>query len=369
MEIKVALHGMDKRCVDRMLTIFTMNFKGQCKHTNVENTDTVIMDMDNKDVETELSSFQQSFPNIPIIIMAKDKVEFDSVIYIAKPAKLDELLTALKEASNKDIDTGLATSKSAHNVAKALQGRIHSPDLNMQTSADFGIYYRPEKFLQGKLVQAIDKSNELDKNIFLKCWKNHWILISPSSHFILQNIGDSKIKTLGLVPLGDEYDQMSFSEHLFSDNEILHMAETPATKVKITSIENFLWDLTVKTARGRIPENTSLNELYVVHRWPNLPRLLHTANASRITAFWLDRPQSINNIIDKLGVPLEDVLTYFSAAKAIGILKSAKRKEDALVIPEIIKTDKKKQGIFSALISKVSRNIIHKKADDLEQVD
>ena len=238
----------------------------------------------------------------------------------------------------------------------------------MHTSADFGIYYRPAKFLQGKLVQAIEKSNELDENIFLKCWKDHWILVSPSTHFLLQNIGDNQIKTLGLVPLGDENDQMAFSEHSFSDNEITHMANTPATKVKITSIENFLWDLTVKTARGRIPEGTSLDELYVVHRWPNLPRLIYTANASRITAFWLDRPQSINNIIDKLGVPLEDVLTYFSAANAIGILKSAKRKEDALITPEIIKADKKKQGIFSALISKVSRNITHKKDDNLEKV-
>jgi len=238
----------------------------------------------------------------------------------------------------------------------------------MHKSADFGIYYRPAKFLQGKLVQAIEKSNELDKNIFLKCWKDHWILVSPSTHFLLQNIGDNQTKTLRLVPLGDENDQMAFSEHSFSENEITHMANTPATKVKITSTENFLWNLTVKTARGRIPEGTSLDELYVVHRWPNLPRLRYTANASRITAFWLDRPQSINNIIDKLGVPLEDVLTYFSAANAIGILKSAKRKEDALITPEIIKADKKKQGIFSALISKVSRNITHKKDDNLEKV-
>lgn len=365
-KIKVALHGMDKRSIDRMLTIFTMNFKGQCEHTDIENSDTVIMDMDDKNVETEWSSFRQNFPDIPVIIMAKDNIKLDGAIYIAKPAKLNELLTSLKETSNKNIETDLTANKSTHNVAKALQNRIHSPNVNTQISGDFGIYYRPAKFLQGKLVQAIEKSNELNKNIFLKCWKDHWILVSPSTNFLLQNIGDNQIKTLGLVPLGDDYDQMSFSEHLFSDNEISHMANTPATKVKVTSIENFLWDLTIKTARGRIPEGTSLDELYVVQRWPNLPRLLHTANASRMTAFWLDRPQSINNIIDKLGVPLEDVLTYFSAANATGILKLAKRKEDALITPEIVKADKKKRGIFSALIQKVSRNIIHKK-DDMEQ--
>ena len=367
MKIKVALHGMDKRSVDRMLTIFSMNFKGQCEHTDIENSDTVIMDMDDKNVETEWGSFRQNFPDIPVIIMATDNIELDGAMYIAKPAKLNELLTSLKKTSNKNIGTDLTTSKSTHNVAKALQNRINRTNVNTQISGDFGIYYRPTKFLQGKLVQAIEKSNELNKNIFLKCWKDHWILVSPNTNFLLQNIGDSQIKTLGLVALGDDYDHMAFSEHLFSDNEISQMSKTPATKVKLTSIENFLWDLTVKTARGRIPEGTSLDELYVVQRWPNLPRLLHTSSASRITAFWLDRPQSINNIIDKLGIPLEDVLTYFSAANATGILKLAKRKEDALITPEIIKSDKKKRGIFSALIQKVSRNIIHKKDDVMEQ--
>lgn len=358
---------MDTRSVERMLTIFSMNFKGQCEHTDIESSDTVIMDMDDKNVEEEWRSFRQNFPDIPVIIMAKDNIKLDGAIYIAKPAKLNELHALLKETSNIDIGTNFSTNKNTHKVANALQSRIQNTNVNTQISGVGGIFYRPDKFLQGKLTQAIDKSHELDKNIFLKCWKDHWILVSPSTNFLLQNIADNQIKTLGLVPLGEESDHMAFSEHQFSDNEISHMANTPATKVKVTSIENFLWDLTIKTARGRIPEGTSLDELYVLIRWPNLPRLLHTSSASRLSAFWLDRPQSINNVMDKLGIPLEDVLTYFSAANATGILKLAKRKEDALITPEIIKTDKKKRGIFATLISKISRNITHKKDDDLNE--
>ena len=153
----------------------------------------------------------------------------------------------------------------------------------------------------------------------------------------------------------------SYSEPQFSDNEILLMAATPANKVKLTLTDQFIWNLTVKTARGRVPEGTSLDDLHVLQYWPNLPRLLHIPNAMRISAFWLDRPQSINNIILKLSIPLEDVLTYFSAASASGILKPAKRKEDEMIIPDIVIVDKKKQGIFAALISKVSKNIIRNK--------
>ena len=364
-KIKVALHGMDKRCEERMLTIFSMNFKGQCESTDIEHADTVIFDMDDKNVKAEWELFRTKHSESPVIIMAKEHIEIDNTIYISKPAKLEELLSALKRSSNKEISTALHEKQNTKNVANALQSRISTSRKSPELSGDFGIYYNPEKFLQGKVVQAIKKSNEIDKDIFLKCWKDHWILISPRTHFLLQNINDNQIQTFGLVPLGNESDQMAYSENSFSDNEISHMANTPTSKVKIIPIDQFLWNLTNKTARGRVPEGTSLDELYVVQHWPNLTRLLHLSNASRITAFWINNPQSINNVVEKLNIPIEDVLTYFSAAYATGVLKSAKRKEDALITPDVIKTDKKKHNIFSALIKKVSKNIIRNKADDV----
>lgn len=353
MKIKVALHGMDKRSEERMLTIFSMNFKGQCECVDIKEADTVILDMDEKDVNGEWTEFRAEHPEIPVIIMSKEIIDLDGTLYISKPAKLADLLTTLKESSNMDISSNLNTQ----NVAKALQHRDLHTTKNIGSTENFGIYYKPEMFLQDKVIKAIKKSHEIEKDIFLKCWTDHWILISPFTNFLLQNLSDTQINTLGLVVIGDAVDQMSYSEHDFSNDEIMHMAKTPTNKVKIIPTEQFLWDLTIKTARGRIPEGTSLDDLYVLQYWPNLPRLLHIANTSRISAFWVDRPQSINNIVEKLEIPIEDVLTYFSAASATGSLIPAKRKEDALFTPEVISTDKKRHGIFKALINKVSKNI------------
>lgn len=180
----------------------------------------------------------------------------------------------------------------------------------------------------------------------------------------MQNVGEAQIKTLGLIQLGND---MAYSEHTFSKNEISHMAKSPTSSVKVTSTEQFMWEVTVKTARGRVPEGTSLDDLYVVKYWPNLTRLSYVPNATRISAFWIDQAQSINNIVAKLNIPLEDVLTYFSAASAIGLLKPAKRKEDQLSTPDILKSDKKKHGLFSALFNKVSKNIKRTKVTDEEQ--
>jgi len=364
-KIKVALHGMDKRCEERMLTIFSMNFKGQCEYADIENADTVIFDMDDKSIDSEWSEFRIKYPDIPVIIMAKDHVELIGTIYISKPAKLAELLTALKDSSKKEISSNLNASVNTHSVAKALQSRDQQhTHKNSKTSGSFELFYNPKKFLQGKILQIIDEGNKIQKSMFLKCWKDHWIVTFPNSDSLLQNVADKKIKTLGLVPLGDEEEQFSYSEHQFSDNEILQMADTPADKIRLVLINQFIWNLTVKTARGRVPEGTSLDELYVLQYWPNLPRLSYIPNAMRISSFWVNQAQSINNIVEKLNIPQEDVLTYFSAANAIGILTPAKRKEDLLSTPDIIKANEKKQGVLTALFKKISKNVVRKKEED-----
>ena len=135
------------------------------------------------------------------------------------------------------------------------------------------------------------------------------------------------------------------------------MANAPTSTVKVISIEEFLWAITIKTSRGRVPFGSSLDELYILKHWPNLTRLRHIPNATRISAFWVDQAQSINNVIKKLHIPFVDVSTFFSAAMAIGIMKPAQRNEDQMFEPEIITTEKKKHNIFSALINKVSKNI------------
>lgn len=357
MKIKVALHGMDKRCEDRMLTVFKMNFKNQCEHTNIETADTVIFDLDDKYVDKTWAEFRKKHPKIPAIIMASKPVELADAIYISKPAKLKELLDALTKSSNITIDTegsSIAQSKTM-NVANALQDRIKSARKVNDATDNYELYYHPEKFLQGKVLKAIQKSNEIDQSIFIKCWSDRWILIFPNSNYIFQNVKESQLRNLGLVHAGDE---ISYSEKIFSDDEMSHLSESPTSQVQLTTVDKFIWDVTVRTARGRIPDGTSLDDIYVLQYWPNLTRLSYIQNSSRISAFWLDQPQSINNVVENLNLPFEDVLTFFSAACATGALKLAKRSEDNLIKPEVLQVENKKRGIFASLMRKVSKNIV-----------
>lgn len=367
MKIKIALHGMDQRCESRMKTIFTMNFKDQCEVADINNADTVIFDMDDKNIEVSWSDFRMSYPEIPVIIMATEHVDLIGTAYVAKPARLAELLEAIKSSSKKQISSNLNTSLKTHNAAKALLKRSHQATYSNKANSDesFELFYNPEDFLQGNIIKAIDKSKELNKEIFIKCWKDQWLLLSPNTDYLLQNISDAQIKTYGLVPLGDE---LAYSEHSFSDNEISYMAKAPTSTVKVISIEEFLWAITIKTSRGRVPFGSSLDELYVLEHWPNLTRLRHIPNATRISAFWVGQAQSINNVINKLHIPFVDVSTFFSAAMSIGIMKPAQRNEDHMIEPDVITTDKKKHSLFASLINKVSKNMRRTPATKKENV-
>lgn len=236
---------MDKRSEERMLTVFKMNFKDQCEYTDINDADTVIIDMDDKNVDSEWADFRVKHPDIPVIITAKEHLDLIGAIYISKPAKLAELLDALKETSNKEISSNLTTShNNTHNAAKSLQQRFQkTTHHNSESSNNFELFYDPEKFLQGQIVRAVKESNKMDKSIFIKYWNDQWIIIFPNSNFLIKNVNASQVKTLGLVQMGPD---LSYSEHKFSNNEISHMINTPTSEVRVTSIEQFMWDITVK---------------------------------------------------------------------------------------------------------------------------
>lgn len=359
MSIKVGFYGMDERSIHRLVTVFKMVYKGECVPEEISKANTVIVDLDNNNYETQWQGFREAYPDKPAIIMADARIDLEDCPYVSKPAKLPELLEAIKQTSNvKTISSlSLSSDNKTHKVADSLSDKINnqgSTKNNAIPKKNVGdIYYRPEKFLQGKVTAAVKKANQDKESIFIRCWSDRWIIISPGSGYLLENIKDHQLRKVGLDYINDD---VIYRNEPLSDKQIEEMANTPTEEVKSTPIYKFVWDVTVRTARGRVPAGTSLEDLYVLSEWPNLTRLARIPNSMRISAFWVDQPQSINNVKESLDIPLEDVLTFFSAASASGLLTLAKRKEDRLVMPEVAKTEKKKQGILSAIMRKITKH-------------
>ncbi len=358
MGIKVGFYKLDDRSVDRFRIVFKMVFKKQCEVSEIGEASIVIVNVDEHTASEIVNDFTKQYADMPVILLSDKAVEIKGIPCLIRPCKLSELLELIKQNRTQP--------KSSKASASKLKKASHSADIlekKMQTSKQFtrtakiantkddSIFYQPQNFLQGKLESAIKKANENKKSVFLRCWSHRWIVVCSTTGCLIANIKESQLSNLGLVSIDND---VIFREESFNEMQLSDMSETPVNGVKVIPTTTFMWDLAVRTSRGRIPKGTSCDDLYVLESWPNLTRVSRIANAMRISAFWLDQPQSIDDISRKLKIPVEDVYTYFSASRAIGILKLAKRKEDNLVVPDLAKAEPLASGIISAILRKLS---------------
>ncbi len=360
MSIQVGLYNMGDRGIDRLRIIFKMVYKDQCVVSEIEHADVVIVNIE-KGVRDVVTNFNKSYPEKPVIALSDTPLKIEGTKCLARPYKLPELLEALKQESHEKQ----ASEQSYQSLAASLpkqNGNPHAKKLSVdaktlsktkKTSAlsEDEIYYNPDRFLQGKLATAIKEARAQKKSVFLRCWAHRWIVISPSSDHLVENIKERRLVSMGLVNTDND---LVFVSEPFTDTQMKRMSETPINEVKVTSVEKFTWNVAVRTARGRIPKGTSLDEQYILKRWPNLTRLSKIANSMRISARWLDRPQSINQIAKTLAIPLEDVFTYFSAATAIEHLKKAERQDDNKCVTKTAEAYQSKKGLFSAFLRKLN---------------
>ena len=359
MSLKVGLYKMDERSESRLRIIFKMVYKNQCYITDISKSDVVILNVEKENPYDLIKDFSAKFENKAFILLADEMINIDNIRCVIRPIKLPDLLDSLKNPTkpnpSQDSIQKVESSKIADNKNYSLPANKNK-ERSKETKempVSKNSYYDPQKFLQGKVANAIEKANRLNKTVFLRCWSHRWILISPSSDFLVENIKERQLTSLGLINTENNQD-IIFKEESFAQDHMSTMSETPVKDVKATPIDKFIWDIAARTARGRLPCGESPDDIYILKRWPNLTRISQIPNSMKISAFWVDQPQTINNIASSLNIPIKDVFTFFSAGYANGLIKKAKRKQDKLIKPEILETTKKKRGLFSAILRKLT---------------
>ena len=126
---------------------------------------------------------------------------------------------------------------------------------------------------------------------------------------------------------------------------LLKEGGTARRKAVAQAAEAFLWELAVHTSRGRIPEGVLLDEPLYLRHWPNLTRLKPIPGAPRIAAVWVQEPRSLLNMAGAVKVPMTDLLTFYSAANAIGLAGVGKREVDNLIVPPPCPSDPVRRGL------------------------
>ena len=321
----------------------------------------------------EMQSHKQASSSKPTILIGLDPINEEGVVSLQKPFRTQDILTAIdtlieqreeqaqalhnRYPGNSDVVSGkesaqqhkprMSSSAAASLNEKELHAFIGSAaDIDLDDPAAIAaVQYSPERFLAhhlGKMTQVALKER---KYLQLGCCDTLFI-VDPHKQCIHTDASPRSQRSLGALPMTGKSPAYEKLTKLPADME---------SRQQCFSWEAFIWRLALAGARGRLPEDTSLDQRYVLRRWPNLTRLMLFPHATRISAAWVSAPLSLREILKELAVPQRYVFAFFSAASATGLLVEAEPASTARKEKPSPDQPSQRRGLFRRLLKTLYR--------------
>ncbi|MEN8177387.1 MAG: hypothetical protein ABFS39_02075 [Pseudomonadota bacterium] len=386
--IRVAAVGMD----ERMRNALRLFFKGPCKNLCIlveeDSAETGILDMDGYHEQDLLAEYRERHPNQPVILLSLHEINAENGVYVKKPLKPDQLISALTKAKQeirlqsrqREPDTEAkptdsaqpkiqtqeiehppnkteeqtkrvrkrATAPTTHHAANYLEEQsakvligtapdIHPEDPQQLAKAE----YNPDDFLQNHLFRACETADDRNRCVRMDTPRG-LIDIFPGGQNVSLKCSDSQLRTLSVVPLIDN----SFSVSTLEAGHRLQQDDDSS----IANRDALLWKTALWAARGRIPAGTSLHTPVFLSRWPNMTRLLLFPHALRIAALWANQPHSLLATATTLNIPQRYVFGFYSGAHALGLASTGRRTVDTLIEPAPLQKNRQ-LGLFGRILN------------------
>lgn len=279
---------------------------------------------------------------IGIYINEKELPKSDQIILVKKPLNVAELKDAIDSAHKEifkqtqvtpPISNSIATpeSKIKHkdqthrNLYNAIDDEnieddIHlrykaqryvgnNKDINPKTDDLKKIYIQPEIYFYTHLIKAIKMAKSNNSNTIIKTSLGN-IIFHYQENTLNHNIDKNKLKLLQTTPLIHPV-SISFAK---SSN---------FKKEHSLNASSFVWDTSIRTSKGRLPEFTSLTNPVLMSFWPNFSQLKIFRHSIPIAAAWSRQRISLIETASLLKIPQRYVFSLYCAMNALGYAKIA----------------------------------------------
>jgi hypothetical protein len=382
--LQAVLHGMDGRTYKTMV----MYFQGPCKGAAVvvEEIDGEldIVDVDFSEGKSALEKLLNQGANRPIIVLSREEVKLEDILYVEKPIHLATMLTVLEQArliieqkglikalpeppaapespvgaEKKPLENTVEVRKVAkHKTAMQLDETSFSSFIGIIPDIDFTdenqvlrASYSAKDYFQGYVASAVKISKEKNRMLQLNSnWKP--LLIFPHSHEVWLDADDKQLRAFASLEMSKA-----------TGSKLTITPINPATSGvaekldRFRDLDAFIWKLAVWTSRGRYPQVLDIHRPVFIKRWPNFTRSLVTPHALRITALLMRGPRTMLNIAEAINVKPQYVFVFISAAYALGLVGQAERRSDELFVPPPIETEKtESKSLLSKILGKLRR--------------
>ena len=373
--VKVCYFAMNDKMVQRLATMFKIIFKDRFRFVSSDEAMVALININSGNVNTTdlLSLYQKKYTSLPIVALVDslpDMTIQDNVYFIEKPLKRDNFLKAVTELLIDDNNLKSVSSEQLNKAsqaktassAKILNSRISKQSsepvitrLKGEDQADTIIYFNAKKHLVSCFHKIMNDKYEPHSCIKVNVVNKYSVVLYPDKKLVSTNLTRSQFRSISYMKF-ESFDNNKMCALTIDDNINLteQVLEDTVEGHLIMTYDAFLWRLALQTSRGRLPKNTSINQKFSLHVWPNLTRLDKTPEAMRIASLWNNTPYTLHEIITILDIDAKDVYAFYTAASFIGLIdidSEEKSKSEELQKAVI---NNKKRGLFGAILRRLT---------------
>lgn len=382
---KIVTLGMEQKAIDTLEMVLRGPGGDWCRLSAADSADAAILEGDRVGALTLFDQHRRQYPLRPIIVLSVREIRLKQAISLKKPFKIDELMTALRQARQaldqpvpeQPVSPAVAPPVAAPAVPEQPQPKSSvpvtpapapppkaaaaaptaSPDAAPVPSVRSRTKAASEPHRTHDAAQALETELPRDlcgyapdvdlndttalKTVFYDPAQH----LQGSLHSALratreQNAAASVTtiyRAIILVP-SRRCCHIPMTERQLRALSVMPLSRPPQWQTlspleqrealkqvseanPLSGLENMLWRVALWTARGRLPLGIDLDAPVRLKHWPNLTRLPLTPQALRIAALWDRTPTSLRNTPTLLAVPQRYVFAFYSACAALDLVE------------------------------------------------
>jgi hypothetical protein len=349
--LRVAIVGLDDQ-LNLFRVILTKAF-GAFFQAKDEIADVVIVNMDAYGAPALGKAYHDRFPAVPMVLLGTEpKADEPGILWVRRPIRTEDLLSALRKSTGRGTsnDRGPKRDEARRTVADRVaalteSGKPHRLSLSAQFENP-QLFYDPGQYLQGVVTQIARSADAEDKVYVLNGVAGDRIHVLPSG-VVRTHLSDAKLRFHSVIALSDWAAKTS---------ALPDSSEVPSDARSIP-FDEFIWKVTIWTARGRLTVGTHADAPARLAFWPNFTRLLPVEHGLRLAAYWIRNEASVHEVAKQLGLPLAVVCDFHSAASAVGAMETAAHARPSRILetpaPSKAPAEAPPRGMLSRLMGKL----------------
>lgn len=184
------------------------------------------------------------------------------------------------------------------------------------------ITYQPNNYFLGSLLAANNLSQRTNQVVQIK-YEPHQFYILYNDCLIFSPLTPSEESFTTLCQQEVKPGQINL--------HLLNTDESNKVKQKITThreycnhLEYFIWTTSLLTSQGRLATTIKPKQTYRLKYWPDFTRIESFPFSMKIAALWHDQNYTLQQIAERLEIPINYVTAFADAANSFNLIEKGK---------------------------------------------